>query len=210
MSYCSCMACLSQVLLPYLRSKADRIYKLHANQGLLGLALGRAAAQEQPSSGARQHQLRAAAVRLFVAAYPSFHAVMEGSVLAWHMAYLLGKAPAHSPVLQSLGMKLGRVSAQDLVSYPWINGEAARWFLFERLGTPCLTCIDVMAGWNRCVWNGPSRRHAVQSFRQPTHGVGQLRWVRLSGGSCARCTLYQITRATRLSWWCLASRCVVK
>ena len=36
---------LVQVLLPYLGSKADKLYKLHADQGPLGLAIRRASVQ---------------------------------------------------------------------------------------------------------------------------------------------------------------------
>lgn len=42
----------SQVLLPYIKAKLDRLYKLHANQGLLGLALQHSArASEQQQAG---------------------------------------------------------------------------------------------------------------------------------------------------------------
>jgi len=110
------LALAAEVVLPYLRSKAERLYRLHANQGLLGLAVGRAAQQQQLSGEVTwQQRLRVHAVRSFVAAYPYLHAAMEGSTLAWHMAYLLGKGPAHRPVLHVLGMKLARVSAHDLM-----------------------------------------------------------------------------------------------
>lgn len=61
---------------------------------------------------------RRALLRAFVAAYPWCHAAMEGSALAYHLAFLLGRAPAHRPVLHALGMQLSRVSAQDMVRPP--------------------------------------------------------------------------------------------
>lgn len=109
--------CPVQVLLPYLRAKADRLYRLHANQGILGLALGRSGQARSRQTHSIWQRSKLGLLQGFVHTYPYVHAALEGSVLAWHIAYLLGRAPAHSPVLQAMDMHLARISSDDLVRW---------------------------------------------------------------------------------------------
>uniref|UniRef100_A0A7S3VUL7 Peroxisome biogenesis protein 12 n=1 Tax=Dunaliella tertiolecta TaxID=3047 RepID=A0A7S3VUL7_DUNTE len=107
-----------EVLVPYLRSKAGQLHKLHAGEGVLGLALQNSASRQRAGDCDRQSSwagyARRLLVRAFVTAYPWCHAAMESSTLAYHIAYLLRVAPTHRPTLHALRMQVSRVSAQDM------------------------------------------------------------------------------------------------
>ncbi|MEW5315898.1 MAG: hypothetical protein WDW38_007296 [Sanguina aurantia] len=169
---------LCQILLPYIRAKANRLYSAHTTQtrGILALALqyqaGAPAAEQQqqhhrqwvdtahslstadltPHSQCSAHDLdrsptvlpitrsqgpppqprqpaasqqaaqllrarvRAAALRIFLAAWPWVHAGCEGAAFAYNLAFLLDASPMHHPLLHLLRSRLVRVSAQDTMA----------------------------------------------------------------------------------------------
>ncbi|EFJ53139.1 hypothetical protein VOLCADRAFT_127336 [Volvox carteri f. nagariensis] len=136
------LAC--KVLLPYLKSKADKVIRRSASAsgGILALALryggeqgsstAAATAASSGPPGRRAHggeaegeaegegegasgDLRERLVRAFVAAYPWLHAALEGTTFAYHLSYLLGASSVHHPVLHALGVSVARTSAKDLM-----------------------------------------------------------------------------------------------
>lgn len=40
---------------------------------------------------------------------------MEATTFGYHLTYLLGNSPVHSPVLHALGLGMARISASDMV-----------------------------------------------------------------------------------------------
>lgn len=115
-------ALLCGVLLPYLQAKAERLFARNAAHGVLGLALRRAAAPVRGASSsggawvARLQQGKAAALALFVRAYPVLHAGIEAAKFGYQLAYLLDVSDYHSPVMRLLGQRLVRMSAPEMVS----------------------------------------------------------------------------------------------
>ncbi|KAJ9523204.1 hypothetical protein QJQ45_023990, partial [Haematococcus lacustris] len=105
-----------QVVLPYLRTKCDRLHRLGSSQGMLGLALQRAQSRPARTPEGLFLRLRSMALRCFVASYPLGHAGIELLTFGYHLAYLLSACPAHRPVLHALGLQLARVSASDMSS----------------------------------------------------------------------------------------------
>mmetsp|Transcript_9250 Transcript_9250/g.19779 ORF Transcript_9250/g.19779 Transcript_9250/m.19779 type:complete len:379 (-) Transcript_9250:696-1832(-) len=130
------MGLVLQVGLPYLKSKADRLYKLQIEAGPLGLALQQAARSSTSAPGGQQaapplpwppRQL----LRAFMTTYPYLHALYEGTSFVYQLAYLLGMAEAHRPALHVLGLQLARVSAQDMADMArnktaWRTAQLAR------------------------------------------------------------------------------------
>eukprot|EP00798_Chlamydomonas_sp_ICE-L_P022822 gene22822-29993_t len=92
---------LLQVFLSYLRTKLDRLYKLHSNS--------RASSSESLAS------LKRVLLRTFMAAYPIVHALCEATNFSYQLSYLLGISDCHSPVLRVLGMSLARISGNDMM-----------------------------------------------------------------------------------------------
>ncbi|KIZ01135.1 Peroxisome assembly protein 12 [Monoraphidium neglectum] len=113
------LALLCSVLLPYLQSKAERLYTRHAARaGVLGLALRRASPRLPPvRGGAAPGPLAAAwdaALALYVRAYPFLHAAIEASKFSYQLAYLLDASDYNSPMMRLLGQRLVRMSAPDM------------------------------------------------------------------------------------------------
>mmetsp|Transcript_17245 Transcript_17245/g.44239 ORF Transcript_17245/g.44239 Transcript_17245/m.44239 type:complete len:379 (+) Transcript_17245:100-1236(+) len=110
---------LASVLLPYLGAKLDSLQRRAAAAGggrLGGLQVVRYQ-ESQPQTAApravsRRQQL------LLVARWlcPWLRAGVEGASATYQMAYLLGATRFYSPVLQALGLTLGRVSGTDMMA----------------------------------------------------------------------------------------------
>ncbi|GFR43499.1 hypothetical protein Agub_g4601, partial [Astrephomene gubernaculifera] len=134
------LAC--QVLLPYLRAKADKAYRRSsASSGILGLAIQYGASQDPSSpdpssprapavSSSWRGQLRGA----LLAAYPWLHATVEGVTFAYHLSYLLGASPVHHPVQHAIGVSMARTSAQDMMAAEREKQERRRALLTAWLG----------------------------------------------------------------------------
>ncbi|GIL49959.1 hypothetical protein Vafri_6256 [Volvox africanus] len=164
---------ICKVMLPYLRSKADKTFRRFnsASGGILALALRYGTGQRSPSpdpvraghlggreeprgweaaaSGLWRHGLE----RAFVAAYPWLHAVMEGTAFAYQLSYLLGASPVHDPVLHALGVSVARISAKDLVAAEDTK-QGARQSLLQALETARAAALAAVAG-------APARSMAV-------------------------------------------------
>ncbi|GAX80892.1 hypothetical protein CEUSTIGMA_g8327.t1 [Chlamydomonas eustigma] len=116
-----------QVLIPYTHSKAVRLYQLHADQGILGLALSSASAADTNSNSRTRSAnpeteevfrdlgwVRRFVLSMYVRSYPWIHAVCQGIQFTYHVSYLLGPSLVHRPALHLLGLHMSRVSARDL------------------------------------------------------------------------------------------------
>lgn len=148
-------------------------------------------------------------VRAFVAAYPWCHAAAEGSTLAYHMAYLLGSAPAHRPALHALGMQVSRVSAQDMVGVLSAAGAPE-----HKSGAPLAAHVCIYQetlGRTPCARSQGCRRprtpHGKRSWRGCMRPASPQWCAARTRRCCAPPTLCPTTRATHSSLRCLRSRC---
>ncbi|WIA17383.1 hypothetical protein OEZ85_014241 [Tetradesmus obliquus] len=120
-------ALLCEVLLPYLKSKADHLYARHAQQqgGVLGLALARSTQQQQQQASSSSSSGRARLARIAAAArhyglaallklYPYAHAAIEGVKFYYQLCYLLDVLDCHSPTLHLLGQRLVRLTGPEM------------------------------------------------------------------------------------------------
>lgn len=111
------------VLLPYLKSKLDRLYSVHRRvDGVLGLTFARAqteSARHEAAGGstlqAQLQRLKATTLNCFLRVYPWVHASQEALRFGYQLLYLLDSTPYFSPVLHLLQQHVVRVSGHEMV-----------------------------------------------------------------------------------------------
>lgn len=88
------------VLAPYLRAKLEKLVSRLREEDDYSI--------HPPSSSWKRFY------RAFLAAYPFVTLAWEGWFLAQQLCYILGKAWHHSPLLRLAGVRLARLTAEDL------------------------------------------------------------------------------------------------
>ncbi|XP_048374686.1 peroxisome assembly protein 12-like [Sphaerodactylus townsendi] len=88
------------VLVPYLKTKLEKLVSRLREEDDYSI---------HPPSSAWKRFYRA-----FLAAYPFVNLAWEGWFLAQQLCYILGKAQQHSPLLRLAGVRLVRLTAEDL------------------------------------------------------------------------------------------------
>jgi peroxin-12 len=88
------------VLLPYLKVKLEKLVSSLREEDEYSI--------HPPSSHWKRFY------RAFLAAYPFVNMAWEGWFLAQQLQYILGKAQHHSPLLRLAGVRLGRLTVQDI------------------------------------------------------------------------------------------------
>ncbi|EDM05474.1 peroxisomal biogenesis factor 12 [Rattus norvegicus] len=88
------------VLLPYLKVKLEKLASTLREEDEYSI--------HPPSSHWKRFY------RVFLAAYPFVTMTWEGWFLTQQLRYILGKAEHHSPLLKLAGVRLGRLTAQDI------------------------------------------------------------------------------------------------
>lgn len=91
------LVCL--VILPYLKQKLDHWFEEARHSYNIG---------RQPKG-----QMYNRLYKVFLAVYPYIHMSWEGSLLAYQVAYMLGKISRHSPFLHLTGTKLCHVDGEE-------------------------------------------------------------------------------------------------
>lgn len=98
------MSLLTIVVIPYLKLKLDQYFnKLRENT---------------PSPGSytpKRQKFLQHMKRVFLAAYPFVHWTWETTFLCYHVTYMFSSSIAHSPLLQWIGLKLQRLTRQDIL-----------------------------------------------------------------------------------------------
>ncbi|GIM01879.1 hypothetical protein Vretimale_6667 [Volvox reticuliferus] len=177
---------ICKVILPYLRSKADKAFRRSsaASGGVLALALRYGTGQSSPTSDAGRtshsggrgefedagsglwwRQLE----RAFLAVYPWLHAVMEGTAFAYQLSYLLGASPVHDPVLHALRVCVARISAKDLMDAEKAK-QVRRQTLLQALLTAATAATAGAAAGGGGTAPGPVGLRPVQiSYSEPRH-----------------------------------------
>ena len=88
------------VLLPYLKVKLEKLASSLREEDEYSI--------HPPSSRWKRFY------RAFLAAYPFVNMAWEGWFLTQQLRYILGKAEHHSPLLKLAGVRLARLTAQDM------------------------------------------------------------------------------------------------
>ena len=92
------------VVIPYLKMKLDQYFiKLREETGDPG------------SYTPRRQTFLQHLKRLFVTVYPFFHLTWESIFLCYQMTYMFSASVSHSPLLHWIGLKLQRLSRQDIL-----------------------------------------------------------------------------------------------
>lgn len=89
------------VVVPYIKSKLDRCYE-HLSESVMSLH--------------HVNNLRCRLYRAFLAAYPLLHALWEGSVFYYHLAFMFGKSRCHSPFLLLANLMLRHLTDDEIVA----------------------------------------------------------------------------------------------
>lgn len=89
------------VVVPYIKSKLDRCYE-HLSGSVTSLHHG--------------NSLRCRLYRAFLAAYPLLHALWEGSVFYYHLAFMFGKSRCHSPSLFLASLMLRHLTDDEIAA----------------------------------------------------------------------------------------------
>jgi peroxin-12 len=106
----------AEVLIPYLKAKAGRLYAEQTGHTILGLAVDRYRTTSTPAQPETPLQhLQQRALKLFVKLYPYLHASWEGLHFVYQLLYLLDSSHCHSPVMHLLGMKLVRLTGPEMM-----------------------------------------------------------------------------------------------
>ncbi|XP_047923959.1 peroxisome assembly protein 12 [Anser cygnoides] len=90
------------VLVPYLKGKLERLVASLREEDEYSI--------HPPSSSWKRFY------KAFLAAYPFVHMTWEGWFLIQQLCYILGKAQHHSPLLRLAGVRLVRLTAEDIQS----------------------------------------------------------------------------------------------
>ncbi|XP_028746368.1 peroxisome assembly protein 12 isoform X1 [Peromyscus leucopus] len=99
------------VLLPYLKVKLEKLASSLREEDEYSI--------HPPSSHWKRFY------RAFLAAYPFVNMAWEGWFLTQQLRYILGKAEHHSPLLKLAGVRLGRLTAQDIQAIEHRLSEAS-------------------------------------------------------------------------------------
>lgn len=99
------------VLLPYLKVKLEKLVSSLREEDEYSI--------HPPSSRWKQFY------RAFLAAYPFVNMAWEGWFLVQQLRYILGKAQHHSPLLSLAGVRLGRLTVQDIQALEHKAAEAS-------------------------------------------------------------------------------------
>lgn len=99
------------VLLPYLKVKLEKLASSLREEDEYSI--------HPPSSHWKRFY------RAFLAAYPFVNMAWEGWFLTQQLRYILGKAEHHSPLLKLAGVRLGRLTAQDMQAIAHRLSEAS-------------------------------------------------------------------------------------
>ncbi|XP_008488935.2 peroxisome assembly protein 12 [Calypte anna] len=102
------------VLVPYLKGKLEKLVASLREEDEYSI--------HPPSSSWKRFY------RAFLAAYPFVNMTWEGWFLIQQLSYILGKAQHHSPLLQLAGVRLVRLSAEDIqaLEKKWVGATSAQ------------------------------------------------------------------------------------
>ena len=99
------------VLLPYLKVKLEKLVSSLREEDEYSI--------HPPSSRWKRFY------RAFLAAYPFVNMAWEGWFLVQQLRYILGKVQHHSPLLRLAGVRLGRLTVQDIQALEHKPAEAS-------------------------------------------------------------------------------------
>ncbi|NWS71585.1 PEX12 protein, partial [Crotophaga sulcirostris] len=97
-----CRSLLLLVLIPYLKGKLEKLVSSLREEDEYSI--------HPPSSSWKRFY------RAFLAAYPFMNMAWEGWFLAQQLCYILGEAQHHSPLLRLAGVRLVRLTAEDVLA----------------------------------------------------------------------------------------------
>lgn len=100
------------VLLPYLKVKLEKLVSSLREEDEYSI--------HPPSSHWKRFY------RAFLAAYPFVNMAWKGWFLIQQLRYILGKAQHHSPLLKLAGVRLGRLTVQDIQALEQKPAEASK------------------------------------------------------------------------------------
>lgn len=102
------LSLLVSVLFPYFKLKIDRLFERLREDSLSGQAM---------SYLPRRRSYFAQLKSVFISVYPFMHFSWESTLLSYQLLYIFRLCPSHSPLLHVVGLRLQRLTRQDILAH---------------------------------------------------------------------------------------------